>query len=453
MHHSRPSQFHPPFSPAPCPIASSWASPSGSSLSASPYASSASPAYTLPRSLRIANLIKPWIPIILYVITTLGFLVAVSFWKVEVFQGAHPFAVALCFGHHVYTAHVTTLTGLDDLSRWLKSDTYQGYAVIFTLIFITTIREYSFPFIDTVMRQLCGIPSAQWCDCDFEFGIPGGPTDDHEADADIPAAPVPLYSTLIILAGYTFGPWTGVIISYWASLAGAIVVFTLSRTFFRASISRWLSCTSWIKRSVRAIENNPKLLFLIRLAPYPYNVMNCLLAASPSLTFRTYTVCTALSLPKLIIHTSIGSSIHSFAEYHVKRPGSENGEDYGSTLSHYSTVAGIGLCLAIFVYLSYITRKAVDEELRDEDAMDATYSEERIAFLSHEEGNSPDLEEHMTEAPHALEIRQVPTRGNSPTPVSLVVAEAAGIAHVGHVHGPAGSTNLQGPSPPSPSDA
>ncbi|KAI0356612.1 hypothetical protein OH77DRAFT_1400742 [Trametes cingulata] len=346
-HH--PAQLHPPFSPAPCPIASSWASPS----------SLPSSSYTRPRSLRIANLIKPWIPIILYVMTTLGFLAAVSFWKVEVFQG------------------------LDQLSHWLQSDTYLGYAVIFALIFITT-----FP-------------------------------------------PVPLYSTLIILSGYTFGPWTGAIISYWASLAGALVVFTVSRTFFRASISRWLSCTLTIKRVVRAIENNPKLLFLIRLAPYPYNVMNCLLAASPSLTLRTYTLCTALSLPKLIIHTSIGSSIHSFASYHVSRPtdaAPASNDDQGSALSHYSTIAGIVLCLAIFVYLSYITRKAVDEELQDEDALDARYAEERVAFLAGEDPSSLDVEEHMVEAPvrTPIAIRPLPPRADLATPVSLVSTERAG---------------------------
>ena len=229
------------------------------------------------------------------------------------------------------------------------------------------------------------------------------------------------------------------------------MVFTLSRTFFRASISRWLSCTTWIKRVVRAIENNPKLLFLIRLAPYPYNVMNCLLAASPSLTLRTYLLCTALSLPKLIIHTSIGSSIHSFAEYHVRRPGSGESEDEGSTLSHYSTIAGIVLCLAIFVYLSYVTRKAVDEELQDEDAMEAAYSEERVAFLTSQEGNSLDLEEHMTEAPPSLEIRQVPTRGNSPTPVSFAVVEPSAFtaAHASHHAGNAGVVDALGPSSPS----
>ncbi|KAI0334740.1 hypothetical protein GY45DRAFT_1343122 [Cubamyces sp. BRFM 1775] len=347
--HSRPPQLQPPFSPAPCPIASSWASPPH--LASSPY--------TRPRGLRIANLLKPWIPIILYVMTTLGFLAAVSFWKVEVFQG------------------------LDQLSHWLQSDTYLGYAVIFALIFITT-----FP-------------------------------------------PVPLYSTLIILSGYTFGPWTGAIISYWASLAGALVVFTVSRTFFRASISRWLSCTVTIKRIVRAIENNPKLLFLIRLAPYPYNVMNCLLAASPSLTLRTYTLCTALSLPKLIIHTSIGSSIHSFASYHVSRPAGTvpaSDDDEGSALSHYSTIAGIVLCLAIFVYLSYITRKAVDEELQDEDALDARYSEERVAFLASQDPASLDVEEAMVEAPvrTPLAIRPLLPRMDSSTAVGPTATEPAG---------------------------
>jgi hypothetical protein len=43
--------------------------------------------YTRPRALRISNLIKPWIPLILYGITSLGFLVAIAFWKTEVFQG------------------------------------------------------------------------------------------------------------------------------------------------------------------------------------------------------------------------------------------------------------------------------------------------------------------------------------------------------------------------------
>ena len=47
----------------------------------------ASSAYSRPRGLLIASLIKPWTPIVLYAITTLGFLAVVGFWKAEVFEG------------------------------------------------------------------------------------------------------------------------------------------------------------------------------------------------------------------------------------------------------------------------------------------------------------------------------------------------------------------------------
>lgn len=255
---------------------------------------------------------------------------------------------------------------LDELSRWLKADEYVGYAAIFMLIFLTTFRESPHLRFDDLICLPRGCP-----------------------------APVPLYSTLVVLSGYTFGTWTGLVISYAASLAGALTVFLLSRAFFRECISRWLSCTLTIKRVVRAIEKRPKLLFLIRLAPYPYNVMNCLLAASPTLTLRTYTVCTALSLFKLIIHTSIGASIRSFAQYHVVKPGQADVPAEENMLGHYSTVVGIALCVAIFVYLSYVARRAVDDELED-DPYSARDSEETASFLAHQEG---EMEEVPTTRP------------------------------------------------------
>lgn len=41
--------------------------------------------YTRPRGLRIANLIRPWIPIIMYIITSLAFVVAFALYKDELF--------------------------------------------------------------------------------------------------------------------------------------------------------------------------------------------------------------------------------------------------------------------------------------------------------------------------------------------------------------------------------
>ncbi|KAJ3853009.1 hypothetical protein EV368DRAFT_39798 [Lentinula lateritia] len=283
-----------------------------------------SQSYIRPRGLRITNLIRPWLPIILYALTSLIFLIAIAFYKAEVFSGKLKNSTSL-------------ITALDELSRWLQADKTYGQAVLFFLIFLTT-----FP-------------------------------------------PVPLYSTLIILSGYTFGSWTGAVISYFAALSGALIVFLLSRTLLRETISRWLSSTCTLKRVVRAIEKRPKLLFLIRLAPYPYNVMNCLLAASPTLTLRTYTICTALSLFKVIIHSSLGASIHSFKDYHMTTEGDNHPDSGANTVARMWTILGLALCVAIFIYLSYVARKAVDEELEEYD------DEETVSFLS-AEGNG-DLEQ------------------------------------------------------------
>ncbi|KAF8631187.1 hypothetical protein AX15_002521 [Amanita polypyramis BW_CC] len=293
--------------------------------------------YTRPRGLRISNLLRSWLPLISYLATSFGFLVAIALYRDQVFAR------------------------LDELSHWLRADEMYGHAVMFILIFITT-----FP-------------------------------------------PIPLYSTLIILSGYTFGPWMGAIISYFAALTGALTVFTISRALFRDPITRWLSSYTSIKRVVRAIEKRSKLLFLIRLAPYPYNVMNCLLAAAPTLTLHTYTVCTALSLFKVIIHTSLGASIHSFKDYHHHDP-KEGGAD---TMARMWTGIGILLCILIFAYLSIIARRAVDDELGDEDGRGD--NEETVAFLSpHAQNDCEALgcdsgrEQSMVESPLRAVHQMVP---------------------------------------------
>lgn len=218
---------------------------------------------------------------------------------------------------------------LDRLSHWLRQDVYFGYAVLFCLIFLTT-----FP-------------------------------------------PLPLYSTLITLSGYTFGPWTGAMISYTAALSGALVVFLLARTFLRDAIARWLQSSRPLARAVHAIERRPSLLFLVRLAPYPYNVLNALLAACPTLALRTYTLCTALSLIKVIVHTSIGAGIRSFA---AGANGTANADGEEGWARGW-TVGGIVLCVALFVYLSWVARRAVDDELDGDGDVDDAGAEERVAFL------------------------------------------------------------------------
>ncbi|KLO12818.1 hypothetical protein SCHPADRAFT_828858 [Schizopora paradoxa] len=252
--------------------------------------------------------LRPWIPYILYGATSLAFVLAITFWKDDVFRN------------------------LDELSHWLRDEGESGYLLLGAMIFVTCIP------------------------------------------------PLPLYSTLQVLSGYTFGAWVGGIVSYVSALLGALFVFGVSRLYFRRTITRCLSHTKSFRRVVRAIARRPSLLFLVRLAPYPYNMLNALLAGAPTLTFRTYASCTALSLFKVWIHTTIGASIHSFAAYHVHKPKAgeddpdsapelKNGDDDSDFLSQATTIGGLVLCIAIAVYLSFVARRAVNEEL-DDDADD-----------------------------------------------------------------------------------
>ncbi|KAK0552359.1 hypothetical protein OC861_002861 [Tilletia horrida] len=255
-------------------------------------------------------------------------------WKPEWLDAYVPFliwlAVSLSSTGTVIIFHTKVFTALDELSQTLQRLGLGGQFVMGGLIFLTT-----FP-------------------------------------------PMPLYSTLIVLCGFSFGMIEGFIISYIAALSGAITVFLLSRTLLRGWMSGLLDKSGGLKKVVRAIEKQPKLLFLIRLAPYPYNLMNTLLASSPTLTFKTYTTCTALALPKLLVHTGLGTSIKNFAAYHgADGKGSGSGgpeqseEDKAASataerVKRIAGLVGVLLCIGIFFYLMHVARRAVDN-LDDED--------------------------------------------------------------------------------------
>ncbi|KAG8794417.1 hypothetical protein FRC16_010527 [Serendipita sp. 398] len=323
--------------------------------------------------------VRIWLSFGAWIATSVGFLVAIAFWKTEVF------------------------TALDNLSLWLVNEGYTGYAYMFALIVLTTIP------------------------------------------------PFPLYSTLMMLAGYTWGTWPGFVLSYTSSLFGAIAVYFISRQFFGSSLVNLLKHMPSFARTVQAVSRNPKLLFLVRFAPYPYNVMNVLLAASPSLRWRTYIGCTAASLLKVVIHTSIGNGIRSFKAYHGvgEGQGIDNettaSEQRSHDLAKWSTGVGVVLCFLLLLYLGHVARRAVDHELEDVDPCDMsgdsllpTYrpleelpprspfsstrhcrepstAEERMAFLSpigNDSDEDDDVEMSESRLPHGTGIvdRAIPRR-------------------------------------------
>ncbi len=104
----------------------------------------------------------------------------------------------------------------------------------------------------------------------------------------------------------------------------------------------------------------------MRVAPYPYNVMNVLLAGAEGMSMRVYGGVTALSLVKLLVHTWVGASLQSFSA----------GEGEGE-VGRAWTIGGVLLCAVVFVYIAWVVRRRVDGELEDGDGDE----EERQGFL------------------------------------------------------------------------
>jgi hypothetical protein len=108
-----------------------------------------------PRKIRLWSIVKPWLPVLAYVSTSLGFVIAIAFWKTQVFEGAFYYPIfppaLLAISVHpsipsqlrISPAYVylSTPAALDNLSSWLKADKNFGYGVLFFLIFLTTFRK------------------------------------------------------------------------------------------------------------------------------------------------------------------------------------------------------------------------------------------------------------------------------------------------------------------------
>jgi hypothetical protein len=84
-------------------------------------------------------------------------------------------------------------------------------------------------------------------------------------------------------------------------------------------------------------------------------------------------------------------------------------EDNANIVARMWTIIGVTLCVAIFVYLSYVARKAVDEELDDESMED----EETLAFLPPQrtfEGDSETNSSIRSMAESPFSVNTVPSR-------------------------------------------
>src|SRR5581483_6988134 len=95
------------------------------------------------------------------------------------------------------------------------------------------------------------------------------------------------------------------------------------------------------------------MLLLIRLAPYPYNVLNTLLSAT-HLSLKTFVGATSLSLFKLMFHVWIGSKLSSISSNY-------NSKETNKALKMGMMIVGIIIGIGVIIYVWISARKAIKE--------------------------------------------------------------------------------------------
>ncbi|KAF9950550.1 hypothetical protein BGZ70_001307 [Mortierella alpina] len=122
-----------------------------------------------------------------------------------------------------------------------------------------------------------------------------------------------------------------------------------------------------LKSVVKAVEKRGfKLMILIRLAPYPFNVMNALLSAT-HIPLSTFALATALSLTKLALHVYIGSTLSSLAgpSPTTPPPTSEDGQvpvtdTHGRNLKIFVMIISMLLGIAVGAYVWMVAKREIE---------------------------------------------------------------------------------------------
>ncbi|KAG0275716.1 hypothetical protein BGZ95_008450 [Linnemannia exigua] len=175
--------------------------------------------------------------------------------------------------------------------------------------------------------------------------------------------PVIGYSSIVTMSGnvgYVYGFMFGFLIAFTGALAGAIVCFYFCRRWFKAQVRKLMAKNRSLKGVVRTVEKRGfRLLVLIRLAPYPYNVINAILSAT-HIPLSTFTAATAISLIKLTLHVYIGSTLSTLTGGDGDDTDPEKDpNNHGKRVKVFIMVMGIILGVGVGAYVWAVAKREI----------------------------------------------------------------------------------------------
>ena len=168
--------------------------------------------------------------------------------------------------------------------------------------------------------------------------------------------PIPGYGLSATFNGLVFS-WLGIIPTMVGAFLGACATFVLFRKIGYSYTQKLIAAHPKSFAIVRAIEQEGfKLLFLIRLAPYPFNLFNALFGIS-HVPFLHFALATVLTLPKDIVDVAIGANVDALLSDLLDHP---------QPWVWGVTIAFIVVAVMVTVWIGWIARRAVKRLREDE---------------------------------------------------------------------------------------
>ncbi|KAK3815216.1 MAG: snare associated Golgi protein-domain-containing protein, partial [Benniella sp.] len=175
--------------------------------------------------------------------------------------------------------------------------------------------------------------------------------------------PIIGYSSCVTMSGYVYGFMNGFLMAFSSAWLGSIVCFYFCRRWFKVHVRKLMTKNKSLKAVVRTVEKKGfRLLLLIRLAPYPFNIMNALLSAT-HIPLYTFALATGLSLLKLMLFVYIGSTLSSLAGNDGNDDDTPKNPDevHGHKLQKVAMILGIILGIGVGGYVWLIASREVEK--------------------------------------------------------------------------------------------
>ncbi|KAK7408959.1 Tlg2-vesicle protein [Neonectria punicea] len=167
--------------------------------------------------------------------------------------------------------------------------------------------------------------------------------------------PIVGYSSAATISGFVYGfPWGWPVVSAGCTL-GALGAFMASRTILSSYVDRMVGKDHRFVALGQVLrQEGIWYLTAIRFCPLPFSLSNGFLATIPSVTPLAFTLSTAFSSPKLLVHVFIGSRLALLAEKGDSMSAGDKAINYLSM----AIGGAVGLTVGLIIYRRTMARAA-----------------------------------------------------------------------------------------------